>query len=146
MSVRRIIFHLMVWSGVYAFWLFFTRQHHPTLKAAAAATFVLVSAFALAVYANALFLRPGFAKRGLWLRYLAALAATVALLDLYAVLMIQLLYDLAGVPREGRYGFGFNMASDGAGIIIHVAAAMLLTWVAKRLLRRRTAARQSIES
>jgi high-affinity Fe2+/Pb2+ permease len=144
MSSRRIILHLCVWLGVFAFWLFVTRTHHPTLIVAASATAVLVSAFALAVYVNSLFLRPRFAKRRLWLRYLAALLAAVAILDLFAVLLIQLLYDFAGVPREGRYGFWFNMASDGAGIILHVAAAMLVTWVLKHL-RRRSAAQQPVE-
>jgi hypothetical protein len=60
------------------------------------------------------------------------------------VLLIQLLYDMAGVPREVRYGFLFNMASDGAGIILHIAAAMLVMWLAKHL-RRNSAARQPIE-
>jgi hypothetical protein len=144
MSSRRIILHLGLWSGVFAFWLFVTRSYHPTLTVAAAATAVLVSAFALAVYINALFLRPRFAKRRLWLRYVATLLATIAVLDLIAVLLIQLLYDLAGVPREVRYGFRFNMESDGAGIILHVAAAMFVMWVVKHL-RRKRAARQPIK-
>jgi hypothetical protein len=137
MSSRRIILHLGLWLGVFAFWLFVTRDHHPTLMVAASATAALVSAFALAVYVNSLYLRPRFAKRRLWLRYVATLLATVAVLDLIAVLLIQLLYDLAGVPREVRYGFRFNMASDGAGIILHVAAAMCVMWVVKQLRRKR---------
>jgi hypothetical protein len=143
MSLRRIILHLGLWLGVYAFWLFVTRGHHPTLMVAAAVTAVLVAAFALSVYINALFLQPRFAKRRLWLRYLAALLATVAVLDLIAVLLIQLLYDLAGVPREGRYSFRFNIASDGAGIILHVAAAMLVMRIVKHL-RRKSSVRQPI--
>jgi hypothetical protein len=144
LSQRRIILHLGLWAGVFSFWLFFTRWHHPTLIVAASATAVLVSSFALAVYINSLFLQPRFAKRRLWLQYAAGLLATIAVLDLFAVLLIQLLYDFAGVPREVRYGFLFNMASDGAGIILHVAAAMFIMWVVKHL-RREGAARQSVE-
>jgi predicted membrane-bound spermidine synthase len=142
LSQRRIILHLGLWVGVFAFWLFFTRQHHPTLIVAAAATAVLVSSFALAVYVNSLFLQPRFAKRRLWLQYAAALLATIAILDLLAVLSIQLLYDFAGVPREGRYGFLFNMAFDGAGIFLHVAAAMFVFRVVKHLRRKRTVRQQ----
>jgi hypothetical protein len=144
MSLRRSILHLGLWLGVFAFWLFVTRSYHPTLMVAAAATAVLVSAFALAVYLNALFLQPRFAKRRLWLKYAAALLVTVAVLDLIVVELIQLLYDMAGVPREVRYGFWFNMASDGAGILLHVAAAMLIMWIVKHL-RHKSSVRLPIE-
>ncbi|HUQ34386.1 MAG TPA: hypothetical protein VM095_19855 [Pyrinomonadaceae bacterium] len=141
MSSRRIIFHLGLWLGVFAFWLFVTRGHHPSMIVAASATAVLVSAFALAVYVNSLFLQPRFATRRLWLQYLASLLATIVVLDLITVLLIQLLYDFAGVPREVRYGFLFNMASDGAGIILHVAAAMFVMWLVKHLRRKGEARR-----
>jgi uncharacterized membrane protein len=133
MSLRRIILHLALWSGVFVFWLLMTRQHHPTWMVALLATAVLVSTFALAVYVNSLWLLPEFAGRGLWLRYLLSLVALIAVLDLIAVLSIQLIYDWLGVPREGRYGFWFNMASDGAGILVHVVAAMGLMWLARHL-------------
>jgi hypothetical protein len=135
---RRIILHLAVWAGVLIFWLFITRAHHPTLIVAAAATMVLVSAFAVAVYANALWLVPKFAVRRVRLRYAAYLLAVIGLLDLMTVLSIQLVYDLLRVPREGRYGFWLNMASDGAGIAIHVAASMFVIWIAGYLRRGRT--------
>ncbi|HEX8920804.1 MAG TPA: hypothetical protein VF766_04970, partial [Pyrinomonadaceae bacterium] len=119
----------------FAFWLLVTRQHHPTWIVAASATAVLVSAFALAVYVNSLWLLPKFSRSRLWLRYLLSLLALVAVLDLAAVLAIQLIYDWLGVTREGRYSFWFNMASDGAGIIVHVVLAMGVWWVAKPLRR-----------
>jgi hypothetical protein len=144
MPFRRIILHLALWSGVFVFWLLVTRQHHPTWMVASLATAVLVSTFALAVYVNSLWLLPEFAGRRLWLRYLLSLLALVAVLDLIAVLSIQLIYDWLGVPREGRYGFWFNMVSDGAGIIVHVVAAMGVMWLAKYL--RRGAPPQSVES
>jgi hypothetical protein len=130
-SYRRIILHLVLWTGVLAFWVFFTRSHHPTLIVAAVATMLLVSACALAVYVNVLWLMPKFAKRRFWVQYLAGLLAVVAALDLIAVLSIQLAYDLLGVAREGRYGFWFNMAADGSGIILHIIASVFLMWIAK---------------
>ena len=143
MSFRRILLHLALWSGVFAFWLLVTRSHHPTWIVAASVTAVLVTAFALAVYVNSLLLWPEFARRRLWLRYLLSLLPLVAVLDLAAVLLIQLVYDWLGVPRAGRYSFWFNMASDGAGIIMHVVAALGVVWIA-RYLRRGTPP-QSVE-
>jgi hypothetical protein len=135
MSFRRIALHLAVWSGVFLFWLLVTRQHHPTLTIAASATAVLVSSFALAVYANSLFLLPMFAQRRLWLRYVISLVATIAVLDLGAVLLIQFIYDRLWGADPLRYGFWFNMASDGFGIAVHLVAAIVMMWFA-RFLRR----------
>lgn len=136
MSFRRVVLHVAIWLGVFLFWLLLTRQHHPTWIVAASATAVLVSAFALAVYANSLYLQPKFAKRRQWLQYLLSLLALVIILDLIAVMLIQFIYDwLWRTDDEGRYSFWFNMASDGAGIIVHVSAAMGLMWMVKRFRR-----------
>ncbi len=136
MTLKRIFLHVAIWSGVFTFWLLATRNHHPTLTIAASATAVLVAAFALAVYANHLFLLPGFARRRLWIQYAVALLLTIAVLDLAAVLLIQFIYDHLWGPDPLRYGFWFNVASEGALIIIHLAAAMGLMWVARYLRRR----------
>ena len=128
-SVWRIALHVAVWSGVFLFWLLVTRGHHPTLAIALSATAVLVSSFVLAVYANSLLLWPVFAQRRLWLRYGVSVLATVLMLDLVAVLLIQFIYDRLWGADPLRYGFWFNMASDGIGIAVHLAAAMLLMWV-----------------
>ena len=142
MSFWRIALHVAVWSGVFLFWLVVTRQHHPTLTIAVSATAVLVTSFVLAVYANSLFLVPVFARQRLWLRYVVSLLATVAVLDLLAVLLIQFIYDRLWGADPLRYGFWFNMASDGFGIAVHVVAAMLVMWVAM-LLRRSASAQPS---
>lgn len=135
MSFRRFASQRAVWSGVVLFWLLVTRQPHPTRTTAVSATAVLVSSFALAVYANSLFLLPGFARRRLWLSYIVSLLAIVAILDLAAVLLIQFIYDRLWGADPLRYGFWFNMASDGLGILVHVVAAMAAMWVAWRLRR-----------
>ena len=136
MSFKRIALHLAVWLGVFAFWLSATRQHHPTPALAVLATAVLVSASALAVYVNSLLLLPRFARRHLWWQYAAALLATVAVLDLVAVPLIQFLYDWLWGPDPRRFGFRFNVLSDGIIIMVHVAVAMLVMWVAKFLGKR----------
>ena len=136
MSLKRITLHLAVWLGVFAFWLSVTRQYHPTPALAVLATAVLVSASALAVYVNSLLLLPRFARRHLWWQYAAALLATVTVLDLLAVLLIQFLYDWLWGPDPQRFGFWFNVLSDGSIIVVHVVVAMLVMWVAKFLGRR----------
>jgi|ERR1044071_2980058 hypothetical protein len=136
MTLKRIFLHIAIWSGVFIFWLLTTRNHHPTLTIAILATAVLVAAFALAVYVNHLFLLPRFARHRLWLQYALSLVITVAVLDLAAVLLIQFIYDRLWGPDPLRYGFWFNVASEGVLIIIHLAAAMGLLWLAKYLRRR----------
>jgi hypothetical protein len=134
MSLKRTFLHVAVWSGVFTFWLIATRRHHPTLTIAILATAVLVAAFALAVYVNALLLRPRYSR--LWLQYAVLLVATVAVLDLGAVLLIQFIYDRLWGPDPLRYGFWFNVASEGVLITIHLAAAMGVMRLAKHLRRR----------
>ncbi|MGA9998128.1 MAG: hypothetical protein WBP93_22130 [Pyrinomonadaceae bacterium] len=133
MSFRRIALHVAVWSGIFFFWLVVTREHHPTLTIAASATAVLVLSFALAVYANSLLLVPRFARQRRWLRYVISLLATVAVLDLVAVLLIQFIYDRLWGADPLRYGFWFNMVADGFGIAVHLVAAMLVMWFARVL-------------
>ena len=136
MSLKRIALHLAVWLGVFAFWLLVTRQYHPTPALAVLATAVLVSASALAVYVNSLLLLPRFARRRLRWQYAAALLATLAVLDLLAVPLIQFLYDWLWGPDPRRFGFWFNVFSDGSIIVVHVVVATLVMWVAKFLGRR----------
>ena len=137
MSVSRIMLHAAVWLCVFIFWLFATRQFHPTTVIAVSATAVLVLVSALAVYINSLFLLPRFGRRRLWWQYAALLAATVIVLDLLAVPLIQIIYDWLWRPDPLRFGFWFNVMSDGFIIVLHLVIAMGVVWIAK-LLRRRT--------
>jgi hypothetical protein len=144
MMLKRIFLHVVIWSGVFTFWLLATRGHHPTLTIALSATAILVAAFALAVYINGIFLLPRFAHRRLWLQYAVSLFLTVAVLDLSAVMLIQFIYDYLWGPDPLRYGFWFNVASEGVLIIIHLAAAMGIMWLA-RYLRRKDKSSRLIE-
>ena len=141
MTAKRVFMHAALWAGVFTFWLLATRGHHPNLVIAVLATAVLVAAFALAVYVNGLFLLPRFARRGLRARYAVSLVATLIVLDLAAVLLIQLVYDRLWGPDPLRYGFWFNAASEGVLIIIHLAAAAGVVWVTKHLRRKQRAVR-----
>ena len=64
-----------------------------------------------------------------------SLVATVIVLDLIAVPLIQFIYDLLWRPDPLRFGFRFNLLSDGIIIMVHVLSAMLLAWVI-RLFRK----------
>lgn len=136
MLLRRSILHIFVWLGVFTFWLLTTRQFHPTLGIAILATAVLVLVSAIAVYINRLFLLPRFAHRRLWWQYLLSLSAVVIILDLIAVPLIQTIYDWLWKPDPLRFGFWFNMISDGFIIIIHLIIAMGING-GKKLLRGR---------
>jgi hypothetical protein len=61
--------------------------------------------------------------------------ATIAVIDLAAVLLVQFIYDRLWGADPLRYGFWFNMASDGFGIAVHVVVAMVVMWVAGYLRR-----------
>ena len=126
MPLRRVILHAFVWLCVFTLWLLATRQFHPTWTIAVSATAILVSASALAVYLDALVLRPRFARRRLWAQYALSLFAAVAVLDLAAVLSIGAVYDWLWRPDPLRFGFWFNVLSDGFIILLHLAVAAVV--------------------
>jgi hypothetical protein len=126
LTFRRVILHLSVWLCVFFLWLFATRQFHPRLSIAISATATLVSASALAIYLDRLLLLPKFARRRLWWQYAASLAAVVIALDLIAVALIQLIYDWLWRPDPLRFGFWFNLASDGFIIALHLIVVKIV--------------------
>jgi hypothetical protein len=133
----------MVWLWVFILLLLATRQYHPTLLIAISATAVLVSVSALAVYINSLFLLPGFARRRARAQYAVLWLATVIVLDLIAVQTIQAIYDWLWRPDPLRFGFWFNVMSDGFIIVAHLVIATGIMRVAK--LRRRKTPPQPIK-
>ena len=130
MTLRPVIRHALVWLFVFACWLWTTRDFHPTWTIAVCATAILVSASALAVYLNALMLRPRFARRR-WV-YAIFVCAVVLVLDLAAVLSIGAVYDWLWRPDPLRFGFWFNLASDGFIIVLHLSVAAAVVWLARR--------------
>jgi hypothetical protein len=138
MSFTSMLLQITLWLGIYAAWFYSTRQFHPTLSLELLATGVLVAASAIAVYINTLVLVPRLFRPGSRWKYWGALTATILLLDLLAVLSIQFAYDRIWGPDPLRFGFWFNMASDGFIIALHVAGAAGLGVLA-RMVRARSA-------
>ena len=128
---------IIIWLGVYVVWLLSTRQYHPTLLIAIIATAILISTSALGVYSNKHLLRKRLSQRRSWVTYGIQLIISIAALDLIAVISIQTIYDQLWGPDPNRFGFWFNMASDGFIIMLHIVAAQGRTWIAKRLSNRR---------
>ena len=128
---------VVIWLGVYAVWLSSTRQYHPTLLIAIIATAILISTSALGVYSNQHLLRNRLSQRRSWINYGIQIIITIAALDLIAVISIQTMYDQLWGPDPNRFGFWFNMASDGFIIMLHMVAAQGITWIAERLSKKR---------
>ena len=130
---------IIIWLGVYVVWLLSTRQYHPTLLIAIIATAILISTSALGVYSNKHLLRKRLSQRRSWVTYGIQLIISIAALDLIAVISIQTIYDQLWGPDPNRFGFWFNMASDGFIIMMHIVAAQGITWIAERWSNRRLA-------
>ncbi len=126
MTTARLAWHVGVWAVVYAFWLIVTRDNQPTLAVAVVATGLLTGTAALAVYADWYALRPRFAAARHWGAYTAGLFALVTALTFPTVVAIQAVYDAAGVPAEGRFGFWTNVGYEVAWYVLHLAAAAAL--------------------
>ena len=131
---RRVTLHLAAWAVVYGFWLVVTRGNQPSWSVAVVATAILVGAAAAAVYADWYWLRPRFAARGRWAAYALGLVGVIAALTFPTVVLIQLVYDAMGVPKEGRFGFWTNVGYEAAWLAVHLAAAA----VVRRLTRPRS--------
>lgn len=128
---------IIVWLGIFVVWLLSTRQYHPTLLIAIIATAILISTSALGVYINKRLLLSRFAQSRSWVNYATSLIVCITALDLIAVISIQTMYDQLWGPDPNRFGFWFNMASDGFIITMHMIAAQGVVWIAERLRKGR---------
>jgi hypothetical protein len=137
MSLKSVLTHLALWLVIFACWLVATRHFHPTLLIAVLATGVFVAASASAVYIS-----RRIASESSRLRYIILLAVVVILLDLVAVITIQLIYDMLWGPDQNRFGFWFNIASDGFIIVLHLVGAAMARHVMRRWRRQRGGLRE----
>ena len=133
MTAAKVATHLAVWSAVFVAWLLVTRPYHPTPLIWVLATAILVAASASAVYVHRHYVLNGFRRHRSWARYAASLVVLVALLDLAAVLLIQLVYDVLWGPDPNRFGFWFNFGSDGFIIALHLLGAACAGWAVRRV-------------
>jgi hypothetical protein len=128
--MKRISLHLAAWLAILGVWVFVSRNHHPTLLINILATSVLVAASATAVYVNMSVLRPQFLRRRTGWRYILELIFMVSVLDVIAVITIQVIYDGLWGPDPLRYGFGTNLIYEAIFIGLHLAigtAALAMT-------------------
>lgn len=136
MPAKRLLINIAIWVAVFFFWLFISREHHPTLLIDALATAMLVAVSALTVYANSRLLVPKFWKRGLYGQYAGALLLTIAALALVAVVLIGWMYDALWGPDPARFGFGTNFVYECVFISVHLVAASGLMKLAKHFRQR----------
>lgn len=127
LEMQRLLRHTTLWIVVLAFWVFTSRDHHPTWLLNWIATTVLVGASAAAIYVDALVLR----RQPPLLRALE-LVGVVAGLDVAAVLVIRTAYDLLWGPDPARYGFWTNVGLEAAFIGVHLGVASAVMWATRR--------------
>ncbi|HEX2593925.1 MAG TPA: hypothetical protein VHL34_20665 [Rhizomicrobium sp.] len=122
----RALKHALVWIALWAFWVFISRGHHPTLFIDMVATAMLMLASAAAFYANIDVLVPRFWATGRRLAWGAAFVVLVAGLAVVTTLVIAAFYDAAWGPDPDRYSFGMNVAMESAWIAIHALGGAVL--------------------
>ena len=80
---------ILVWVGVWAFWLALTHSFHPTFPLALIVTTALVAAFATATELNHRLLIPRWYRPGEYARYAIALFVVMVLLTAAALAVIH---------------------------------------------------------
>lgn len=123
---------LLVWVGVWVFWLALTRDFHPTFPLAVIVTTSLVAAYAVAAYVNHLVLVPRFWSAGHRWWYAVWLAITMALLTAAALAVIRVSYLELWGPDADPYGVYKHYAIDLFGMAVHVSVAALVVSVVGR--------------
>lgn len=121
---------VMAWLAAWAFWVVVNRRHHPTLAIDVVATGCLMAGCAVAVYAHQMLIRPRF--RGRTISYFTALMTAMIVATVASVFAIMWVYDRMWGPDPARYGLGFNLATDFAGVVVHVVLAATIVWVVSR--------------
>lgn len=133
--MKRFSLHVTTWLVILGVWVVVSRSHHPTLLINILATSVLVVASATAVYVNRSVLWPQFLRRRTDWLYVLELIFMVSVLDVIAVIAIQLIYDRLWGPDPLRYGFGTNLIYEAIFIGLHLAIGTAVL----AMLRRRSA-------
>jgi hypothetical protein len=124
---------------VWAFWLFVTRNSHPSFALALIVTTSLVSAYAAAAYLNHVVLIPRFLRCGMPFRYLARLAAFMFVLTGVALAVIRLSYFSLWGPDADPNGLYKHFAIDLFGMAVHLVAAAAVVGVVRFALSRNRA-------
>jgi hypothetical protein len=129
---------VLIWLALLLFWSWFSLDYHPTLIVDIAVTFVLLSAYASAVYFNYLILLPHFLHTRGYLQYVIALLLSMCVLTFLAFNILRLIYTCFGYGAVlGDYWYHYSL--DLFGMVVHVSAAMLFIWIVSLIKGRRQA-------
>ena len=136
LSLRgNIALSLVAWAVVWGFWLVVTRSFHPTLGLALVVTTSLVAAYAVAAFANHLWLLPQWRLHGSSVRYWCELLGLMLLLTAVALAVLRRSYTVTLGPDPDPYGLYKHYAIDFFGMAVHVAAAAAIVGAVSRLRR-----------
>ena len=123
---------ILIWLVLYAFWLVFSLDYHPTLLIDIIVTALLSAAYASAIYLNHLVLIPRLFHSHNYLGYFSSLIAAMAALTFIAFSAVRATYFSLWDPAQiGDYWFHYCI--DLFGMIVHVSAAALLVWIVTRV-------------
>lgn len=125
---------LLLWTAVGAFWFAATRSFHPTRELAILVTSSLVTAMALASYANHLWLAPRYLHQGRPWAYALSLLAVMIGLTAAALAVIRTAYFLRLGPDPDPYGAIRHFLIDFFGVAAHIAAAAVVVGVYSRYI------------
>ena len=133
MTRKALVFSLLAWSGVWAFWLFATRGSHPTFTLALIVTTSLMVAYALAAHLNHLWLIPRYWVTGRRGMYAGCLAGSMLLLNGAALTVIRVSYFQLWGPDADPYGVYKHFAIDLFGMVVHLLLAAGAVRIWKRM-------------
>jgi hypothetical protein len=123
MTRRRYLWLILVWAGVWAFWLALTHSFHPTFPLALIVTTALVTAFATATELNRRLLIPRWWRPGGYTQYAIGLLVVMVLLTAVALAIIRVSYTELLGPDPDPNGAVKHFAIDLFGMACHLAAA-----------------------
>lgn len=121
MTKTRLVLSMAGWVVVAIGWFYLTRSFHPTTALAIIVTASLMLAYALAAYANELWLIPKYWRRNR-IAYWLGLLAIMALFTAAALTVIRVSYFQTLGPDPDPNGTLKHYAIDFFGMTFHVAA------------------------
>jgi hypothetical protein len=131
---QAIMWSVVAWVAVWAFWLATTRSYHSTGPLAVIATTALVGAYAAAAYVNHLVLVPRLLRNGYYLRYATWLIGIMMLFTAAALAVLRLFYVKILGPFPVRPWYE-DYAIDLFGMVVHLLAAAAVVSLVGRWTR-----------
>lgn len=119
----RVALSLGVWSGVWVFWAFVSRNNQASPALLVIATTLLVGGCALAVHLNHGLWIPRLLRAGRPGRYALALGATLLGIAFVVAGSIHVAYDVLWGPDPLRFGWWANLGMDALFVSVHVLVA-----------------------